>query len=77
MMFRSIISWLNQRFPEQLVVSKQEYKEMREELAQYNTIIQGVVQLNERLAMVEKQVQQLNTANGFVNVKKGSLSLER
>lgn len=76
-MFRRLVAWLNSRFPEQLVVTKQEYKEMREELAQYNTIIQGVVQLNDRIVLLEKQVTQLNTANGFVNVKKGSLSLER
>lgn len=76
-MFRTLIAWLNSRFPEQLVVTKQEYKEMREELSQYNVIIQGVSQLNDRMVLLEKQVQQLNTANGFVNVKKGSLSLER
>jgi hypothetical protein len=76
-LFRQLIGWLNRRFPEQLVVSVEEYKEMRQELAQYNVIIQGVSQLNDRLVMLENDVKRLNTANGFVNLKKGSLSLER
>jgi len=76
-MFRKLIAWLNRRFPQQLVVTVDEYKQMREELAQYNVIIQGVSQLNDRLVMLENDVKRLNTANGFVNLKKGSLSLER
>ena len=76
-MIRRFLAWLNRRFPEQLVVSVAEYKEMRQELAQYNVIIQGVSQLNDRLVMLENDVKRLNTANGFVNFKKGSLSLER
>jgi len=76
-MFRKLIAWLNHRFPQQLVVTVDEYKQMREELAQYNVIIQGVSQLNDRLVMLENDVKRLNTANGFVNLKKGSLSLER
>lgn len=76
-MFRSFIAWLNKRFPEQLVVSKEEYKQLREELGAYNLIVQGVTQLAERVAMLEKEVQKLNTANGFVNLRKGSISIER
>jgi len=76
-LFRSFIAFLNKRFPEQLVVSKEEYKQLREELGAYNVIVQGVSQLNDRVVSLEKQVQTLNTANGFVNLKKGSLSLER
>lgn len=76
-MIRSFIAWLNQRFPQQLVVSVNEYKQMREELAQYNLIIQGVKQLDDRINGLEKNVQRLNTANGFLDVRKGPLSLER
>lgn len=76
-MFRALINWLSRRFPEQLVVSKQEYKELREELAQYNLVVQGIGQLNERLVSMEAQVKRLNDSNGFVNTAKGSLRLER
>ena len=76
-MLRALINWLSRRFPEQLVVSKQEYKELREELASYNLVIQGIGQLNERLVSLEAQVKRLNDSNGFVNTAKGSLRLER
>ena len=74
---RAFIAWLNKRFPEQLVVSKQEYNELREELGAYNKIIQGVGQLHERVVSLEKQVTNLNNAQGFVNTGKGSFKLER
>lgn len=76
-MFRKLINWLSKRFPEQLVVSKEEYKQLREELGTYNVIVQGVSQLEARLAILERQVKVLNTANGFVNTSKGSISIER
>lgn len=76
-MFRSIIGWLNRRFPEKLELTLAEYKQMREELAQYNLVIQGISQLNERLVSLEAQVKRLNDSNGFVNTAKGSLRLER
>lgn len=76
-MIRSFINWLSHRFPQQLVVSAAEYKEMREELAQYNVLIQGVKQLDDRITSLEKNIARLNTANGFMDVKKGPLSLER
>lgn len=76
-MFRNLIAWLSKRFPEQLVLTLPEYKQMREELAQYNLVVQGIGQLNERTVALEAQVKKLNDANGFVNTAKGSLRLER
>lgn len=76
-MFRAIVAWLSKRFPQQLVVSVQEYKELREEVASYNVMIQGVNQLNERITALERQIKQLNEANGFINQPKGSFRLER
>jgi len=76
-MLRSIVAWLSKRFPEQLVVSKQEYKEMREEIGQYNVAFQALNQLNERVVSLEAQIKRLNDSNGFVNTAKGSLRLER
>lgn len=76
-MFRALVAWFSKRFPEQLVVTKQEYKELREEVGAYNNIVQGVQQLHERLTNLEKQVNNLNAANGFVAQGKGSFKLER
>jgi len=76
-LFRSFIAFLNKRFPEQLVVSKEEYKQLREELGAYNVIVQGVSQLQERIVMLEKQVQELNKSQGFVPLSKGAMRLER
>jgi cell shape-determining protein MreC len=76
-MFRQLVAWANKRWPEQFVVTMQEYKQLREELGQYNTIIQGCNQLNERLVTLEAQVKRLNDSNGFVNTSKGSIRLER
>ncbi len=64
-MFRSLINWLSKRFPEQLTVSVQEYKEMREELGQYNIAMQAVNQLNERLVALEAQVKRLNDSKSL------------
>jgi hypothetical protein len=74
---RRLLNWLSKRFPEQLVVSKEEYNQLREELGAYNRIVQGVGQLHERLAVLEKQVQNLNNAQGFISTGKGSFKLER
>lgn len=76
-MLSALVAWLSKRFPEQLVVSKAEYKELREEVAQYNLAMQALGQLNERLVQTEAQVKRLNDANGFVSTKKGLLNLER
>jgi len=76
-MLRSLIGWLNRRFPEKMELTLAEYKQMREELAQYNLVIQGIGQLNERLVNLEAQVKRLNDMNGFVSTKKGILTLER
>ena len=77
MSISSLVSWLSKHFPEKLEVSMQEYKELREEMGQYNRAVQAVVELNTRLSVVESEVKRLNTANGFVNNAKGSFSLER
>ena len=74
---RKLIAWLNRRFPEQLVLTKQDYTELRQEVGQYNIAFQQLNQLNERLVSLEAQVRKLNDSNGFVNTSKGSLRLER
>jgi hypothetical protein len=74
---RAFIAWLSKRFPQQLVVSVEEYKQLREEMGQYNKISQGVIELNSRLVSLEKQVKELNTRQGIVNMPKGSFTLER
>lgn len=76
-MISKLFAWLSKRFPEKLELTLTEYKQMREELAQYNLVIQGIGQLNERLVSLEAQVKRLNDSNGFVNTSKGSLRLER
>ena len=76
-MFRKLVAWLNKRFPELLVVTVDEYKQLREELAQYNVLAQNMNLLNTRLVSLESQVRQLNNANGFVSNVKGQFNLER
>ena len=77
MSISSIIAWLSKRFPEQLVVSKQDYKELREEVGQLNRVHQAVVELNTRLVAVESAVKNLNNMQGIVSQGKGSFRLER
>jgi hypothetical protein len=74
---RRVIDWLNKRFPVQVVVTVQEYREMREELAQYNRLAQGMGELNIRIVALEAQIGRLNNAQGFVNAKAGAFNLER
>lgn len=76
-MFSSIIAWLSKRFPEKLVVTKQDYKELREEVAELNRYVQALKEVHDRLSVVEKDVKQLNNANGFVQTKQGAIRLER
>jgi prefoldin subunit 5 len=76
-MFRRLIAWLNKRFPEQYVVTAEEYKQLREELAQYNVLAQNMNLFNTRITTLENHVRQLNNANGFVTSAKGAFSLER
>lgn len=77
MSFSTIIAWLSRRFPEQLVVSKQDYKELREEVGQLNRVHQAVVELNNRLILVENAVKNINNINGFIQQGKGQFKLER
>lgn len=74
---RKLLAWLNKRFPEQLIVTAQEYKQLREELAQYNVLAQNIGILNTRIVSLENQVRQLNSANGFVTSQRGAFNLER
>lgn len=74
---RAFIAWLNRRFPERLTVTLQDYNELRAEVAQYNLIVQGIGQLNDRVVSLEAQVRRLNDSSGFINTSKGSLRLER
>lgn len=76
-MLNRLIAWLAKRFPPVLQVTVQDYTELRQEVAQLNVMAQGIIDLNIRLVALESQVQRLNSANGFVNTKKGELTLER
>jgi len=76
-MMRKILAWLNRRFPEQLIVTLQDYNQLREEVASTNRIAQGVIDLNNRLVIIESQIKRLNDSNGFVSLPKGIGRLER
>ena len=76
-MLSKLIAFLAKRFPPTLQVTIQDYTELRQEVAQLNLMAQGIIELNLRLVALESQVNRLNTANGFVNTKKGELTLER
>lgn len=76
-MLRNVIAWLNRRFPEQVVVTKQDWTDLRQEVASYNVMYQNMNQIVEQLTSLKKQVEALNKANGFVPTAKGSFTLER
>ena len=77
MSISSVVSWLSKRFPEQLTVTKQDYTELRQEVASYNVLHQNQAQLVDALASMEKRLQAIEKANGFVQAGKGSFKLER
>ena len=76
-MFSSIIAWLSKRFPEKLVITVKDYTELREEVADLNRYVQALKDINDRLLVLEKDIRQLNNANGFVQTKQGGVRLER
>jgi Ran GTPase-activating protein (RanGAP) involved in mRNA processing and transport len=76
-MFRSMIAWLNKRFPEVLTVTRQDYTELRQEVASYNVLHQNQGQMVEKLISLEKRIKTLENAQGFINNGKGSFTLER
>jgi len=76
-MFTKFIAWLSKRFPEQYVITALEYKQLREEMGQYNVVAQSITELHNRLVKLESQVSRLNDAQGFVTQNKGSFKLER
>jgi len=58
-MIRSIIAWLNKRFPEVLTVTKADYTQLREEVAGYNVMYQNMTQMEQKLAGIERRLQTL------------------
>jgi hypothetical protein len=76
-MLRKLFAWLSTRFPEKMVLSLQEYKELREEIGQLNVLFQNVNQLHEKLTKLERTVNDLCAAGGFVNTPRGPSRLER
>ncbi len=74
---RKVLNALSRRFPEQLVITKQDYTDLRQEVAQLNVAVQAVQQLNDRLSKLERNVEQLNTIQGFTTIGKASGRLER
>lgn len=76
-MFSSIVAWLSKRFPEQLVVTKQDYTDLRQEVAGYNILYQNVNKMVDLVTSFEKRLKNLENANGFVSTNKDSFKLER
>ena len=76
-MLTSFVAWLSKRFPEQLVVTKQDYKELREEVAGYNVLYQNVNKMVDLVTSFERRLQNLEKANGFISTTKDSFKLER
>jgi hypothetical protein len=77
-MLSKIVAWLSKRFPEKVVISMAEYRDLREEIGQMNRYVQGVADLNDRLQRVEREITILNAAQGFVSpTGQGSGRLER
>lgn len=68
---RRLLAWLNSRFPEKLEITMTEYKQLREEMAQYNVHGQQILDLHSRLVKIESNLSQLNVANGFITNAKG------
>jgi hypothetical protein len=66
-MIASVVAWLSKRFPEKMVLSLQEYREMREELGAMNRYVQGISDLNDRLQRVERDITVLNASMGFTS----------
>lgn len=77
MSISAVVAWLSKRFPEQLVVTKQDWTELRQEVAGYNVMYQNQQQIVEQLTSLKKQVDELNKASGFISQGKGSFRLER
>lgn len=77
MKLSTIVAWLSKRYPEQLTVTKQDWTELRQEMAQYNVLFQNQQEIVRQLASLDSQVKKLNAAQGFVSNAKGSFSLER
>lgn len=74
---RTLLAWLNKRFPEQLTVTRLDYTQLREEVASYNVLHQNQAQLVEKLTSLERRITALENVNGFVNTSKGGFKLER
>lgn len=77
MSLSSVVAWLSKRFPEQLIVSKQDYKELREEVAGYNVLYQNVNKMVDLVQGFERRLKNLEQASGFVSSKDNSFKLER
>lgn len=77
-MIAKVIAWLSKRFPEKVVITMAEYREMREEMGAMNKYVQGIQELHARLTRAEREITVLNAAQGFVSpTGKGSGHLER
>ena len=77
MSIAKMVAWLSKRFPEQLIVTRQDYTELRQEVAGYNVLYQNVNQMMDLVKSFERRLQNLEKANGFVSTAKDSFKLER
>lgn len=71
---RKLIAWLNRRFPEQLIVTVEEYQKLQND---FNWLKLTNSDINARILSLEGQVKRLNDQAGYVSTKKGAFSLER
>jgi hypothetical protein len=73
-MMRRLIAWLSNRFPVQLVVTRDQYLRMEDGM---NGLSNSLVDLNRRLGALETQVRRLNESQGFNPAVKNGIRLER
>lgn len=60
-----------------MVVTRQDYTELRQEVASYNVLHQNQSTIVAEIASLTKRLQALENINGFVQTGKNSFKLER
>lgn len=71
---RRLLAWLSKRFPEQRVVSLEDYTKLLQDLY---TLQGAFIEVRSQIVQIDAQVKKLNDMNGYVSTVKGSMRLER
>jgi hypothetical protein len=71
---RKLLAWLSKRFPEQRIVTIEEWKQIKDELYRINQVY---ADLHSRLVQTDANVKKLNDMNGYVTTSKNAFKLER